>query len=433
MQIIRYPKKEKWDKILQRPSQSYDEIKPKIASILLDIKREGDKAVKKYCELYDNVVLSSLSVLDDELSNLDTLISNELKQAIQLAYDNITKFHVSQLNNCVQIETSPGVKCWNKLLPIEKVGLYIPGGTAPLFSTILMLAIPAKLAGCQEIILCTPPNKNGSVHPAILYAAKLTGVNKIYKIGGAQAIAAMAYGTETIEKVYKIFGPGNQYVTAAKQLVLNKIAIDMPAGPSEIAVVADKTGNPVFIAADLLSQAEHGVDSQAIFITDSEKLAKTVNIEIEKQLELLPRKDIASVALTHSMMIIVNNMDEAIELVNYYAPEHLILMVEHTNCIVNKVINAGSVFIGKYSTESAGDYCSGTNHVLPTYGFARNYSGVSTESFMKKVTFQEISREGLKIIGPAIEVMACAEELQAHKNAVTVRLNEINSSEKTDV
>ena len=429
MNIIKYPKIEDYNNILQRPAKSIDEIKPIITKILNTVKENGDEAIRDFNLKFDKVKFQNLTVSKDEIIESEILLTDELKNAIDLAIKNISKFHNSQKLESNIIETSPGVQCWQKELPIEKVGLYIPGGTAPLFSTVLMLSIPAKIARCKEIILCTPPNNEGKIHPAILYAAKKTGTTKIFKVGGAQAIAAMAYGTESIPKVYKIFGPGNQYVTAAKQLVSNETAVDIPAGPSEVCVIADSTGNPDFIAADLLSQAEHGNDSQAIFITDNELLIELVNSAIEEQLANLPRKKIAKIALEFSRLILVDDMKEAINLANIYASEHLIIMTKNSDFIAEQIINAGSVFIGKYSPESAGDYCSGTNHVLPTYGFAKNFSGVSLSSFMKKITYQKLSASGIQNIGPAIEIMAETEELFAHKNAVTVRLNSIKNGD----
>ncbi|MBK6275217.1 MAG: histidinol dehydrogenase [Saprospirales bacterium] len=423
MQIIKYPSKETWNEILKRPTQSLADIEQKVIPILEDVKLRGDEALKFYAQKFDNVELTELSVSAKEIEEALTLVSEELKQAIEVAYSNIFKFHQQQQTKVEIIETTEGVHCWRKSVGIEKVGLYIPGGTAPLFSTVLMLAIPAKIADCKEIILCTPPNAAGKIHPAILYTANLCGIKKIYKVGGAQAIAAMAYGTETIPQVYKIFGPGNQYVTAAKQLV-NKvgIAIDMPAGPSEVLVIGDDESRPDFIAADLLSQAEHGQDSQVIFVTTEEAYLNLVHFAIDEQLRELPRKEFAEKALENSKLILVKDIDEAIELSNFYAPEHLILQIRNAEEVAEKVINAGSVFIGHYTPESAGDYASGTNHTLPTNGFARAYSGVSVDSFVKKISFQKITREGLQNLGKTIEIMAENEELNAHKNAVSIRL-----------
>ena len=370
-----------------------------------------------------NCTLASLAVLEEEQQEAENLVSEDLKAAIRLAKQNIETFHAAQRFEGKKVQTQPGVTCWQKAVAIEKVGLYIPGGTAPLFSTVLMLAVPAKIAGCKEIVLCTPPGRDGKVHPAVLFAAKVAGVNRIFKAGGIQAIAAMAYGTESVPKVYKIFGPGNQYVTAAKQLVsLRDVAIDMPAGPSEVEVLADETANPVFVAADLLSQAEHGVDSQAVLITTSVELQQAVKVEVERQLALLPRKEIAEKSLANSKLIVVDSMKEAIELTNAYAPEHLIIETKDYLSVAERIVNAGSVFLGSLTPESAGDYASGTNHTLPTNGYAKAYSGVSLDSFIRKITFQEIKPEGLNSIGPAIELMAANEQLDAHKNAVSVRL-----------
>lgn len=423
MKVIKYPQKSEWSKILARPAFDTSSLNATVSSILAEIKSGGDKAVISYEEKFDKVQLSSLSVSQKEIEDSEKLLSEELKSAIRTAKDNIEKFHTAQKFEPKKIETTAGVVCWQKAVGIEKVGLYIPGGTAPLFSTVLMLAVPAKIAGCREIVLCTPPDKDGNVNPAILYAAKVAGVNKIFKIGGVQAIGAMAYGTESVPKVYKIFGPGNQYVVAAKQLVsLKEVAIDMPAGPSEVQVIADETANPAFIASDLLSQAEHGVDSQVILTTTNENIIQSVVTEIEKQLAELPRKEIAEKALQHSIAILLDNEEELIELTNEYAPEHLIIETKNYIDFVDKIINAGSVFLGHYTPESAGDYASGTNHTLPTNGHAKAYSGVNLDSFVKKITFQEISKEGIKNLGSTIEIMAENELLFAHKNAVTLRL-----------
>jgi histidinol dehydrogenase len=390
--------------------------------ILDDVKQNGDTAVKNYELKFDKVELNSLIVSEKELSEAENLCSEELKKSILLAKENIWKFHEAQNQDLPCVETMPGVKCWQKAKAIEKVGLYIPGGTAPLFSTVLMLALPAKIAGCKEIILCTPPNKEGKIHPAVLFAANVAGVSKIFKAGGVQAIAAMAYGTESVPKVYKIFGPGNQYVTAAKQMVsLKEVAIDMPAGPSEVEVLADDSANPIFVASDLLSQAEHGVDSQAILITTSENLANEVMKEVTNQLEQLPRKEIAEKSIENSKIFIVKDMEEAIRMTNSYAPEHLIISTLNYNKVAEEVDNAGSIFLGNYTPESAGDYASGTNHTLPTNGYAKAYSGVNLDSFRKKITYQEISKEGLDRIGDAIETMASNEQLFAHQNAVILR------------
>ena len=399
-----------------------------VRSVIDRVKEEGDRAVLDYEEKFDKVVLSSLAVSEEEQQEAENLVSEDLKAAIRLAKQNIETFHAAQRFEGKKVQTQPGVTCWQKAVAIEKVGLYIPGGTAPLFSTVLMLAVPARIAGCKEIVLCTPPGRDGKVHPAVLFAAKVAGVNRIFKAGGIQAIAAMAYGTESVPKVYKIFGPGNQYVTAAKQLVsLRDVAIDMPAGPSEVEVLADETANPIFVAADLLSQAEHGVDSQAILITTSVELQQAVKVEVERQLALLPRKEIAEKSLANSKLIVVDSMEEAIELTNAYAPEHLIIETEDYLSVAERIVNAGSVFLGSLTPESAGDYASGTNHTLPTNGYAKAYSGVSLDSFIRKITFQEIKPEGLNIIGPAIELMAANEQLDAHKNAVSVRLGQLEN------
>ena len=426
MKKIIYPEKKDWMEILRRPVLNTDTLRNTVKEVLDKVKTEGDKAVREYEERFDKVKLDSLGVTETEIAEAEKEVPIELKAAIMLAQKNIHTFHSSQRFEGKKVQTVPGVTCWQKAVAIEKVGLYIPGGTAPLFSTVLMLATPAQIAGCKEIVLCTPPDKEGKVHPAILYAAKLAGVNKIFKAGGVQAIAAMAYGTESVPKVYKIFGPGNQYVTAAKQQVsLRDVAIDMPAGPSEVEVLADETANPVFVAADLLSQAEHGVDSQAMLITTSEKLMKEVEYEVQRQLALLPRWEIAEKTLASSKLILVRDMDEAIALTNEYAPEHLIIETKDYMELAERIVNAGSVFLGSLTPESAGDYASGTNHTLPTNGYAKAYSGVSLDSFIRKITFQEINGEGIQNIGPAIEVMAANEQLGAHKNAVTVRLKTV--------
>lgn len=428
MELIKYPSKEQWKELLKRPALNTEKLFDAVRVIIDKVNTEGDKAVLEYEATFDKVSLATLSVTEEEIKEAEYKISEQLKTAIRLARKNIEMFHASQRFVGKKIETTTGVTCWQKAVGIEKVGIYIPGGTAPLFSTVLMLAIPAKIAGCKEIVLCTPPAKDGSIHPAILFAAQLAGVDKMFKVGGAQAIAAMAYGTESIPKVYKIFGPGNQYVTAAKQLVsLREVAIDMPAGPSEVEVLADASANPAFVAADLLSQAEHGVDSQAVLVTTSEELLSAVQMEVELQLNKLPRKDIAAKSLENSKLILVNNMDEALELTNEYAPEHLIIEADNYLELAERVVNAGSVFLGSLSPESAGDYASGTNHTLPTNGYAKAYSGVSLDSFVRKITFQEITSEGMIAIGPAIEEMAANEQLDAHKNAVTVRLKEIET------
>ena len=427
MKQIKYPSREQWTDILKRPALNTESLFDTVRGIINRVRAEGDAAVIEYEATFDKAILTSLAVTEAELEEGVALVSEELKAAISLAKKNIETFHASQRFVGHKVETMEGVICWQKAVGIEKVGLYIPGGTAPLFSTVLMLAVPAKIAGCKEIVLCTPPDKNGKIHPAILFAAQMAGVSKIFKAGGVQAIAAMAYGTESVPKVYKIFGPGNQYVTAAKQLVsLRDVAIDMPAGPSEVEVLADDSANPVFVAAGLLSQAEHGVDSQAVLITTSEKLQGDVMKEVERQLAELPRREIAEKSLANSKLILVKDMDEALELTNEYAPEHLIIETENYREIAERVINAGSVFLGSFSPESAGDYASGTNHTLPTNGYAKAYSGVSLDSFIRKITFQEIRPEGMKAIGPAIEIMAANEQLDAHKNAVSVRLRDIN-------
>lgn len=426
MKIIRYPQPSEWAELLKRPVMNMETLRGTVSEVLGRIKAEGDKAVLDYEERFDKVKLNGLAVSEAEIEEAESMVSDELKKAIQLAEQNIRTFHSAQKFVGKKIETQPGVTCWQKAVAIEKVGLYIPGGTAPLFSTVLMLATPAKIAGCKEIVLCTPPNKEGKVNPAILYAARVAGVSKIFKAGGVQAIGAMAYGTESVPKVYKIFGPGNQYVMAAKQQVsLHDVAIDMPAGPSEVEVLADESANPAFVAADLLSQAEHGVDSQVVLITTSEALVSAVEEEVQRQLALLPRMEIASKSLVNSKLILVKDMDEAISMTNEYAPEHLIIETKNYMELAEKVVNAGSVFLGSLTPESAGDYASGTNHTLPTNGYAKAYSGVSLDSFIRKITFQEITREGILNIGPAIEVMASNEQLDAHKNAVSVRLKTI--------
>lgn len=424
MEIIKYPSREQWAGILKRPALETESLFDAVRTIIDKVRTGGDDVLLKYASTFDNVNLESLAVTEADLKEAEAGVSIELKSALYMAKRNIETFHSAQRFEGKKIETMNGVTCWQKAVPIEKVGLYVPGGTAPLFSTVLMLAVPAKIAGCKEIVLCTPPDKQGKVHPAILFAARLAGVSKIFKVGGAQAIAAMAYGTESIPKVYKIFGPGNQYVTAAKQLVgLREVAIDMPAGPSEVEVLADESAEPMFVAADLLSQAEHGVDSQAVLVTTSEKLLKDVMYEVERQLGYLKRRDIAEESLKNSKLILVGDMEEALELTNAYAPEHLIIETKDYMELARKVTNAGSVFLGHFTPESAGDYASGTNHTLPTNGYAKAYSGVSLDSFIRKITFQEILPEGLAILGPAIEVMAANEELDAHKNAVSIRLN----------
>lgn len=426
MKKIYNPKKEDWLTVLKRPTQTFTDIEETVNAIFKEVKQHGDKTLREYTMKFDGVSLDDFIVSNKEIKEAYDIINPELKDAIQLAKSNIEKFHKAQITTRVEVETMPGVLCWQEKRPIQKVGLYIPGGTAPLFSTILMLAIPAQIAGCEDIVLCTPPNENGKIDPAILYTASLCGVTKIYKIGGIQAIAGMTFGTETVPAVYKIFGPGNQYVTVAKQVATKfGVAIDMPAGPSELLVVADDSANPAFVASDLLSQAEHGVDSQVILVSTSKELIDNVEEEIELQLKDLPRKDIAEKAIANSKLIYVDNDMTAIDLINEYGPEHYIICVKNEEFYLENAINAGSVFIGNYTPESAGDYASGTNHTLPTNGYAKQYSGVNLDSFMKSMTFQKISDEGMRNIGPAIEFMAEAEGLQAHKNAVTLRLNSL--------
>lgn len=428
MKIILNPSKERWYDLSKRPRMDKSELEETVREIIYSIQAGKDNAVRSLSAKYDNVIHRDFKVSEKEITEAKNLISEELKEAIDLAKANIWKFHSGRIPEEHVIETTAGVRCWRKSVPIERVGLYIPGGSAPLFSTLLMLGIPAKIAGCREIILCTPPDKDGNVNPLILYTAGLIGITDIYTIGGAQAIAAMAYGTETIPRVYKIFGPGNQYVTKAKEMIQQDgIAIDLPAGPSEVLVIADKTANPEFIAADLLSQAEHGPDSQVVLLTDDPDLISTVKAETDKQLQVLPRKEIAEKALEKSKLILLSSIDECIEFSNSYAPEHLIINTSDPDYVAERVTNAGSVFLGTFSCESAGDYASGPNHTLPTNGFAKSYTGVSTESFIKRISFQEISREGLLNLGPAIELMAEAESLQAHKNAVTLRLKSIKN------
>jgi histidinol dehydrogenase len=428
MQIFINPERSAWNEILQRPVFNTKKLEETVAAILADVKVNGDAAVKKYATQFDGVRLEELKVNEKEITEAVTTVDADLKAAIEIAKDNITKFHEAQKETVTKIETANGVVCWRKPVAIDKVGLYIPGGTAPLFSTLLMLGIPAMLAGCKEIVVCTPSDKNGKVNAVVLYVAQLIGIKNIYKIGGVQAIAAMAYGTATVAAVYKIFGPGNQYVTCAKQLINKEgLAIDMPAGPSEVAVYADETCNAAFVAADLLSQAEHGIDSQVVLVANSTLIIEAVKIEIEKQLSFLNRKEIAGTALINSCFIVMENVDDAFALLNDYAPEHLIIASDNAAMLSEKVVNAGSVFIGHYSPESAGDYASGTNHTLPTNGYAKAYSGVSLDSFVKKITFQQLDKAGLQNIGKAVELMAAAEGLDAHKNAVTIRLNEIKN------
>lgn len=428
MQISKYPQVQEWAALCLRPQFEKNNLIEVVSTIINQVKKDKDQALFQLSKKFDKADLKQLLVTETEINNASKTISKELAEAIQLAKSNIEKFHNSQKENIQVIETTPGVKCWRKSMPIDKVGLYIPGGSAPLFSTILMLGIPAKIAGCKEIILCTPANEKGEINPAILFTAKLVGIHKIFKVGGAQAIAAMAYGTESIPQVYKIFGPGNQYVTKAKELIQQDgISIDMPAGPSEVLIIADKTSNPDFIASDLLAQAEHGADSQVILLSNDAEIIQATIKALEIQLQNLPRKNITKKALENSRAILLNDMDTCIEFSNQYAPEHLIIASENADEYVDKISNAGSVFLGNYSCESAGDYASGTNHTLPTNGYAKNYSGVSLDSFVKKITFQKLSQKGLQNIGPAIEIMAAAEQLQAHKNAVSIRLQLITN------
>ncbi len=426
MKIYRFPEIQDWKEIIERPHIDSQQLNTTVENVLLDIKARGDKAVKEYEERFDHVRLEQLRVSEEEINAAEEIVSKELKESIELAYKNISLFHQGQRFEGKKIETAPGVICWQRSVPIQKVGLYIPGGTAPLFSTVLMLATPAQIAGCEEIVLCTPPDRQGHVNPAILVAARIAGVNKIFKIGGVQAIGAMAYGTESVPKVYKIFGPGNQYVMAAKQQVsLHDVAIDMPAGPSEICVIADESSNPMFVAADLLSQAEHGADSQVLLVTTSEQVLKDVTNEVDRQLSLLPRKEIAQKALDNSRFVLVKDISEAMKLSNEYAPEHLILATKDYEKLAEQVVNAGSVFLGNYACESAGDYASGTNHTLPTHGYATAYSGVNLDSYNRKITFQHLSAEGILSIGKAVENMAGGEQLEAHKNAMTVRIKSL--------
>lgn len=427
MKIVKYPERSDWQRLLERPYIDVSKLNGTVADILDDVRKNGDDAVRRYEAKFDGVSLASLAVTEEELDSAVNEVSGELKSAIELAHSNIEKFHMSQRMTVHKVETAPGVCCWQKGVAIQKIGLYIPGGTAPLFSTVLMLATPAKIAGCEDIILCTPPNKEGKVNPAILVAAKVAGVNRIYKIGGVQAIGAMAYGTETVPKVYKIFGPGNRFVMTAKQQVsLSDVAIDMPAGPSEVCVIADDSSNAEFVAADLLSQAEHGTDSQVLLINTSESMAEKVIKEIDRQMALLPRRNIAAQALENSICIVAHDSSEAMDISNAYAPEHLVIATEDYEELADKVVNAGSVFLGRYACESAGDYASGTNHTLPTHGYAMAYNGVNLDSYIRKITFQHITPEGVRSIGRAVEVMAENEMLDAHKNAMTVRLKNID-------
>ena len=426
MNITKYPSQEQIKKIIERPHLDVSQLNATVASVLADVKENGDKAVIAYEEKFDHVKLASLAVTEAEIDEAEAIVSQDLKDALILAHENIAKFHESQKFESTKVETAPGVVCWQKSVAIEKVGLYIPGGTAPLFSTVLMLATPAKIAGCKEIVLCTPPNREGKVNPAILMAARVAGVSKIFKAGGVQAIGAMAYGTESVPKVYKIFGPGNQFVMAAKQQVsLHDAAIDMPAGPSEVCVIADETSNAAFVAADLLSQAEHGIDSQVILISTSEDMIHQVEKELETQLAALPRHEIAEKTLVNSNFVLVHDKEEAMALSNAYAPEHLIIATSDYDALAEKVINAGSVFLGNYACESAGDYASGTNHTLPTHGYALAYNGVNLDSYNRKVTFQHLSEEGIRSIGPAVVCMAENEQLEAHANAMRLRVKEV--------
>lgn len=426
MKIYKYPTREQWADIVERPRLDLNKLNATVEAVLTDVRQRGDESVKEYERKFDHADLDSLAVTEAEMDEADKLVSNELRDAIILAHHNIKVFHISQRFVGQKVKTQEGVVCWQKSVAIERVGLYIPGGTAPLFSTVLMLATPAKIAGCREIVLCTPPNSEGKVNPAILVAARIAGVSKIFKAGGVQAIGAMAYGTESIPRVYKIFGPGNQYVMAAKQHVsLDGVAIDMPAGPSEVCVIADQQANAAFVAADLLSQAEHGIDSQVLLITDSEQKLADVQQEVARQLEVLSRKEMASKALDNSRLVLVSSLNEAIDLSNLYAPEHLILQTTDYEQLAERVINAGSVFLGPYACESAGDYASGTNHTLPTHGYATAYNGVNLDSYCRKITFQHLTPEGVRHIGPAVELMAAAEQLDAHRNAMTLRIKSL--------
>lgn len=427
MRIIRYPARGEWQSITERPHIDAAQLAGTVTAVLDDVRLHGDEALRRYEQRFDNVSLASLAVSREEIDSATAAIPADLMQALRLAHDNITRFHQAQIFTSEKTETAPGVVCWQKSVPIERVGLYIPGGTAPLFSTVLMLAIPARIAGCREIVLCTPPDRQGNVNPAILAAAQLCGVSQVFRLGGVQAIGAMAYGTESVPRVYKIFGPGNQYVMAAKQQVaLQGVAIDMPAGPSEVCVIADDTSDAAFVAADLLSQAEHGTDSQVLLITTSETMAEQVTGELETQLEQLPRKELARQTLEHSMIVIVEDADTAMALSNEYAPEHLIIATEDYERLADRVVNAGSVFLGRYACESAGDYASGTNHTLPTHRHALAYSGVNLDSYNRKITFQHLTPEGIRSIGRAVEVMADNEHLDAHRNAMTLRIKSLD-------
>ncbi len=428
MKTVINPEKSTWVKLLERPTMNLESIEVMVKPVMEAVKSRGDDALREFTQKFDGVELTELRVTEEEVNAAADLVADDLKQAIAVAKKNIETFHEAQKDEFVKVETMPGVNCYRKSVGIDKVGLYIPGGTAPLFSTVLMLAVPAQIAGCRELVLCTPPDKEGNVHPAILYTAQLVGINKIFKVGGAQAVAAMTFGTETVPQVYKIFGPGNQYVTAAKQLAMKYgVAIDMPAGPSEVAVYADESAVPAFVAADLLSQAEHGVDSQVVLVASSETIVEEVKAAVAEQLAVLPRAEFAKKALENSVAIVLADQSDAIELLNEYGAEHLILSVKDHWEVANRIVNAGSIFLGNYTPESAGDYASGTNHTLPTNGYAKMYSGVSLDSFVKKITYQEITQEGLKVLGPVVETMAAAEQLEAHKNAVTLRLNSLKN------
>ena len=423
MQIIKYPPKDQWSEILKRPSLNFDSLFDQVKNTLDEVRHHGDAALRNFTRKFDKVEVDALEVTKEEITDAIKLVSTELKEAIEMARRNIWKFHSEQQREYTEIQTSPGVYCWQKAVPIEKIGLYVPGGSAPLFSTVLMLGIPAQIAECKEVILCSPPASDGKINPAVLYAAHVAGIHRIFRVGGAQAIAAMAYGTESVPKVYEIFGPGNQYVTAAKQLVsLSDVAIDMPAGPSEVLIIADETANPAYVASDLLSQAEHGADSQVLLVTTTENLIEKTLEQIEIQIEKLPRKETARKALDNSRIILVKNLDEAIAVTNEYAPEHLIISTRSYMVVAEHIVNAGSVFLGNMSPESAGDYVSGTNHTLPTHGFSKAYSGVNLDSFLKKITFQQLTSEGLTNLSNAIILMAENEGLQAHANAVKLRI-----------
>lgn len=426
MEIVRYPDKTRWDEILKRPHFDNSSLVSTVSAVLDDVRKRGDAAVKEYEAKFDHVELADLMVSEAEMNEAEKAVEPELKRAIITAATNIRAFHKAQDQSLPSVETMPGVHCWQRAVAIDKVGLYVPGGTAPLFSTVLMLAVPAGIAGCPEIVMCTPPRPDGTVNPVVAYAAKVAGVSKLFKIGGVQAIASMAYGTESVPRVYKIFGPGNQFVTCAKQLVsLGQVAIDMPAGPSEVEVIADETANPRFVAADLLSQAEHGADSQALLITSCPDLAEQVNAEVERQLDELSRRELTAKSLEHSKIIVVRDIDDVVDLTNEYAPEHLIIQTENPRDFADKIRNAGSIFLGHYTPESAGDYASGTNHTLPTHGYADAYSGVNLDSFVRKITFQHLSEQGIRSIGHAVETMAENEHLFAHKNAMTLRVKDV--------